>query len=116
MLLQSSKIQYRGKNKVSTKQLEEEFAVRLHDSIRQAQELGYNPSKFKQMLAELGALSLAKKLVLSSKLQHGLKEMVKLSRIDLAMESIMLEPKFKPLFSSGELEAAAWRLEQVQLT
>ncbi|MBI3903817.1 MAG: hypothetical protein HY306_12895 [Nitrosomonadales bacterium] len=100
---------------MNMKQLEAEFSDRLHDSIRQAQGLGYNPSRFEQMLATLGALKLAKKLVLSGDLQYGLKEMIKLDRKDLTLESIMLEPKFKSLFSAGELEAASWRLSQVQL-
>jgi hypothetical protein len=98
---------------MSTKQLEAEFAGRLQDAIRQAQGLGYNPSRFEQMLTESGAVHLAKKLVATSDIQDGLKAMSKLGRKDLALESIMLEPKFKPLFSKDELTAAHWRLSQV---
>lgn len=97
---------------MGTKQLEAEFADRLHDAIRQAQGLGYNPSRFEQMLAELGALRLAKKLITAPDIQDGLKAMTKLGRKDLTLESIMLEAKFKSLFSVDELAAAQWRLSQ----
>ena len=66
------------------------------------------------MVAASGAKAVAKQLVKSGDLQDGLKRLQKLGRLDLAMESIMLEAKFRPLFNAGELEAAKWRLEQVK--
>jgi hypothetical protein len=97
---------------VLTSPLESEFSERLRDAIRQSHDLGYHPTRFEQMLSEQGALALARKLIKSGELQDGLKAMAKLGRKDLTMESIMLEPKFKPLFSAGELQAATWRLSQ----
>lgn len=98
---------------MSNNLLEREFSERLRDAMLQAHGLGYHPTRFEQMLNEKGALALARKLVKSGELQDGLKEMVKLGRRDLSMESIMLEPKFASLFSKPELEAANWRLGQV---
>jgi hypothetical protein len=98
---------------MNNKQLEAEFTARLQDAIRQSHELGYHPTRFEQMLAEYGAINLSKKLIKSGELQDGLKAMAKLGRKDLALESIMLEPKFKPLFSAAEIEVATWRLKQV---
>jgi len=96
-----------------TRQLESEFTARLQDAIGQSRALGYPPNRFEQMLAEHGAYALARKLVKSGELQDGLKAMAKLNRMDLTMESIMLEAKFRPLFTSQELSAAKWRLDQV---
>jgi hypothetical protein len=93
--------------------LESEFSERLRDAILQSHGLGYHATRFEQMLNEQGALGLARKLVKSGELQEGLKEIVKLGRRDLSMESIMLEPKFNSIFSKAELEAATWRLSQV---
>ena len=92
--------------------LESEFSERLRDAVRQSHDLGYHPTRFEQMLNEQGALALARKLIKSGELQDGLKAMTKLGRKDLVLESIMLEPKFKALFSAGELQAASWRLSQ----
>jgi len=98
---------------MATNPLELEFAGRLRAAISQAQALGYRPTRFEQMLGELGALRLAKALVKSAEIHDGMKEMAKLGRKDLIMESIMLEPKFSSLFSASELQAADWRLRQV---
>lgn len=97
-------------------ELSGEFASRLRAAIDLCRELGYSPSRFEQMLnSSPTAVSLAKKLVVSSELQDGLKRIHKLGRLDLAMESIMLEEKFKPLFSDQVLQAARWRLDTVRL-
>ena len=97
---------------MSTNKLESEFSARLRDAIRKSHDLGYHPTRFEQMLDEQGALGLARKLIKSGEIQDGFKAVVKLGRKDLTMESIMLEPKFKSLFSPGELDAATWRLSQ----
>jgi hypothetical protein len=98
---------------MNTSPLEREFSERLRASILQSHDLGYYPNRFEQMLNEQGALALSRKLVKSGELQDGLKDLAKLGREDLSMESIILEPKFKSLFSVAELQAAEWRLSQV---
>jgi hypothetical protein len=35
-----------------------------------------------------------------------------IGRLDLSIESLMLQPRFAGLFSPQELDAARWRLEQ----
>jgi hypothetical protein len=100
----------------TTEQLSGEFADRLREAIDLCRGLGYSPSRFEQMLSSSGsAVSLARKLVISSELQDGLKRIAKLGRLELSMESIMLEEKFKPLFPDQVLEAAKWRLDSVRI-
>ena len=92
--------------------LEAQFSERIRDAIRQSHELGYHPTRFEQMLDELGAVGAARRLIKSGELQGGLKELTKLGRKDLTMEAIMQESAFKALFTAAELQAAKWRLEQ----
>lgn len=97
-------------------ELSGEFADRLREAIELCRGLGYSPSRFEQMLnGSPSAASLARKLVVSSELQDGLKRIAKLGRLELSMESIMLEEKFKPLFSDQVLQAARWRLDTVRI-
>lgn len=93
--------------------LESEFATRVQEALAEARELHYYPNRFEQMLAELGAVRLAKKLIISGELQDGLKKMAKLGRKDLTLEALVLEPKFAALFTKDERQAAEWRLAQV---
>lgn len=99
----------------TVEELSSEFASRLREAIDLCREQGYSPSRFEQMLnSSPSAVSLAKKLAVSSELQDGLKRIAKLGRLELAMESIMLEEQFKPLFSDQILQAARWRLDTVR--
>lgn len=92
---------------------EDEFERRLRESVRDSIPLGYNPTRFADMLDKQGGVGTARRLVASGELQDGLRQVIELGRPDLAMESIMLEPQFASLFTSGQLDAARWRLAQV---
>jgi hypothetical protein len=98
---------------MSTRTPEAEFATRVQEALAEARDLRYYPTRFEQMLAELGAVNLAKKLVISGELQDGLKKMSKLGRKDLTIEAMVLEPRFATLFTKDEKQAAQWRLSQV---
>lgn len=93
--------------------LAQKFSARLRAAIRECYALDYRPTRFEQMLDSSDAVSVAKSLVKSGELQNGLKKVKSLGRLDLAMEQIMLEPQFKPLFTDEERQAAAWRLSQL---
>lgn len=93
--------------------LKSEFAARLRASIRECREIGYHPNNFEQMLDASDGVELAKRLVCSSDLHYGSKELAKLGRLDLSVEGIMLEEKFLPLFKKSERDAAQWRLSQI---
>ncbi len=112
MLYLIAKIQF--EYSIFMEQIKTEFTSRLRDAVRQCYELGYHPTRFEQMLDTLGGVNLAKKLVLSGDLQDGLKTLAKLGRLDLSMEAMMQEDKFRLLFTKSELEAATWRLAQMK--
>ncbi len=100
---------------IDMNQLETELKYRFVESIRLSRELGYHPTVFADMVNTLGALATAKKLVKTSAVQSGFKSLLKLGRLDLSMEAIMLEEIFIPLFTENELIAAKWRLDNPNL-
>jgi hypothetical protein len=94
--------------------LETDFEDRLRDSVQRSIALGYNPFIFADMLNTWGGVGVARKLIASGEIQSGIKKIVAMGHPELSMESIMLEPQFESLFTPGELEAAKWRLDQLQ--
>lgn len=93
--------------------LDQQFSAALRSAIRECYDLGYTPRRFEEMLDSSDAVTVAKRLVTSGDLQDGLKRIHSLGRLDLSMEQIMLDPKFAPLFTAEELQAASWRLSQL---
>lgn len=89
------------------------FASRVRAAMQECHSLGYHPTRFEQMLNQSDAVTLAKRMVTSSELQDGLKKLNAMGRVDLSVESIMLEPEFSSLFNPQELQAADWRLKQL---
>ena len=70
--------------------LETEFEQRLREAIRASIALGYNPTRFTNMLETYGGVGVAKRLVTSGELQDGIRKIVALGHPELSMESIML--------------------------
>lgn len=99
---------------LSMRQVEHDFMTRLKVAIEECHRLGYHPNDFEGMLSNASAVHVAEKLVTSSELQAGLKKLSKMGRLDLSVESIMLEPQFSTLFKKQLLDAAQWRLDQVK--
>lgn len=94
--------------------LENAFHHRMIAACEESFNLGYSPTRMYEMLKTRAAVSIAKEFVASGKIHDGLTNAVAIGRPDLAMESIMLENSFKPLFTKGELDAATWRLQQAR--
>jgi hypothetical protein len=93
--------------------LKDKFAARVRATVKECQSLGYHPTRFEQMLDRSDAVTIAKQLIVSSELQDGLKKLKEMGRIDLSIESIVLESEFSALFAPSELQAADWRLKQL---
>ena len=93
--------------------LRDEFKAEILSAIGRSQDLGYNPTIFQQMITANHPVEVGKKLVVSGEWQHGIKEMAKLGHLELTIESVMLQPQFKSLFTPAELAAAQWRLDNV---
>lgn len=81
-----------------------------HASSEAKRRIGYNPKIFIRMMHEHGAISTAKRLLASEKIQDGFYDLVTNNCIELAMESIILEPEFSCLFTEAEVNEAKRRL------
>lgn len=92
---------------------EQVFTTKVREAVRIARENGYTPGRFEGMLDSHGSIKTAKLLIRSGEIQNGLKQQSKMKRVDLSIESIMLNPEFEALFTADELAAAKWRLSQV---
>jgi len=103
-----------GTRRVEMEPLEIAFEERLRDSIRQSIRLGYNPIRITEMLNRYGGKGTAERLVRSGEIQDGIRRIVAMGYPKLSVESIMLEPEFKPLFTEADLAAARWRLDQLR--
>lgn len=92
------------------KQLQNELHKALLEAARSAKSIGYNPTKFNQMIATEGGYIVAKKLI--HKTSTGFEKLWELNRLDLSTEAVILQKKFKPLFTKEELETAKTRLSE----
>ncbi len=93
--------------------LEDRFTARLLAACQECRDFGYSPVRFENMIRKHGGVGTAKRLIKSGDLQDGLERLKVEGRLDLSMESIMLEPEFQDLFFPSERAAAQWRLQQL---
>ncbi len=83
---------------------------------RAKEEFGYNAARFLQMVANDGGLRTAQKLLDTANPSDGFMELWKNRRLDLSMENLVLNPKYRPLFSQQEIETAKERLNAYGFT
>lgn len=94
-------------------QLEAEFhraMTGLHE--RTKRETDYSGTYFARMVAELGGVEAARRLVTTSKPSVGFTRLWELERLDLSVEAHVVDPRFAPIFTRREVDAARLRLEQ----
>lgn len=94
--------------------LESQFDLAMRQSCDESRELGYFPGDFVGMLNREGGVLLAKRLVKTLELQAGLMKLASMGRLDLSIESLMLQPQFRSLFTKQELVAAEGRIWQAE--
>jgi hypothetical protein len=74
-------------------------------------ELTYNPRYFVSMLAQYGALGAVRRLLAAPAVSDGFVFLWERQRLDLSVESLVLDPRFAHLFTEQEKEIAHRRLE-----
>ncbi len=77
---------------------------------RAKDECGYNATRFLQMVANDGGLKTAKKLLATNEPSDGFTELWRKHRLDLTVENLVLNPKYRILFSVEEVTIARERL------
>jgi hypothetical protein len=74
-------------------------------------DLGYNATRFLQMITDEGALVAARKLLHASVASDGFTVLWEHGRLDLSVEAHVLRPEFAGLFTDSERRIARNRLK-----
>ena len=84
--------------------------VSIYDTAKR--DLGYNASRFIQMVSERGGVSAARQLVWSESPSDGFTFLWEHRRLDLTVEAHMLDEEYASLFSDEDRQRALDRLNQ----
>ena len=79
---------------------------------RAKSETGYVATRFIQMVAEHGGLETARRLITSDHPSDGFTTLWEKHRLDLSVESHVIDPRFSELFTRHEILLARNRLAQ----
>ncbi|HKX14780.1 MAG TPA: toll/interleukin-1 receptor domain-containing protein [Propionibacteriaceae bacterium] len=91
---------------------EQAFHLAMVSIYRQAKrDLGYNASRFLQMLDQ-GGLTAARQLLHAPGVSEGFTKLWEHQRLDLTVEAHVLKPEFQHLFTPQELDIARSRLRE----
>lgn len=95
--------------------LARKFHNELIDKMRAAKtECLYNPTRFNQMISEIGGVETAKKLI--DKAMHkgdcsdGFRTLYMLNRLDLTMKDSVCKEEYQTLFSKEQIEYCRYLL------
>lgn len=94
------------------KQIELDFENEMRYLIKESIRIGYTPSYLIQMLNENRAVNVAKKLIMKDGGTSGFEKMWEKKRLDLTIEAIVIQPKYKELFTKEEIEESNNRLKK----
>ncbi|WP_280467119.1 GmrSD restriction endonuclease domain-containing protein [Nocardia cyriacigeorgica] len=90
-----------------------EFTKSVNEAVaRAAKETGYRAGHFRRMVAEMGAVGTARKLLATKQLSEGFSTLWEFGRLDLTVEAAVLDERFAELFTDQERETARFRLQQ----
>lgn len=94
----------------------DDLEMRFHQAMLgiydEATRVGYRPTRFLQMVNELGGLPAARQLLQGDAPSEGFVRLWELERLDLTVESLALREPWCKLFSADELRTAERRLAE----
>lgn len=93
-----------------------EFELALRETYDIARRHGYPANYFLQMLEEYGGVETAKRLLVKSEPQEGLFKLWDLGLLKNSMEAVVVDEKFRSLFSAEQIAEARRRLEELGYT
>jgi hypothetical protein len=92
--------------------LNKEFTAAMVDIYRRVlKETGYRPTYFLQMVVETSGHEAAMHLIHAGQPSDGYTELYSRKRLDLTVEALVLQPKWKPLFTDDDRAKARKRLQ-----
>ena len=77
-------------------------------------ECNYRATAFLGMVVEHGGVQTGKRLLSTSDMQSGLYELFECDRLDLTVETLVLQSKYQELFEPEELAEAKRRIEELK--
>lgn len=92
------------------KQIEAEFLEAMLEVYQAVSKVVARPTRFHNMLGEHGAVETARQLICKDELQGTFIDLAQLGRLDLSVEAVVLQPKYRELFTESELQKAHDRL------
>lgn len=98
-----------------TSQLERDFHTAMLGVYTTIQAVAqYNARKFHILVRKSGGLRAARILLRDDKITDGLMVLHKASSLDASMEHLVLQPRWKPLFTERELLMAKSKLRKLK--
>lgn len=97
---------------IKPKELEIQFHKDMLNIYESAKKIGYNASRFKQMVANNGGLNVAKKFIKNNTPSDGFTNLLLRGRLDLTVEALVLKEAYKSLFSQEERQTVLDRLKE----
>jgi hypothetical protein len=97
----------------SDQELEAEFhRLMIAGAHRLQREIGYNPTRFQQMVADHGGVEAARRVVNGPDASDGFTTLWETGKLTLSVEAHVLLPRFHALFTDQERRLARTRLER----
>lgn len=93
--------------------LEEQFHHAMIGVYENAKDHDYFATYFKQMLDTYQGVETAKRLLAKQEIQEGLMKLWEMKLLDQSMEALVIQERFKPLFTNAEIAEAHRRLEEL---
>ena len=94
--------------------LESEFHSAMGGIYEKAlAETAYRPTRFFHMVGEYGGSEAARRLLQEDAPQSGLTSLWEAGRLDLSVECLVLQPRFRGLFNAGLYQEAQRRLQDL---
>lgn len=93
--------------------LEDGFDQEMLRIYEEAKEFDYYPSYFLRMVVDRGGLSTARHLLSGGQLSDGFVRLWEEGRLDLSVEAVALQDRWRGLFTHEELAEAKRRLDGV---
>ena len=85
--------------------LEKKFNADMHNIyIAAKKELGYNASRFMQLVSQKGGVQAAKQLIATDGGTYGFEILWEYKRLDLTVEAHVIKDEYKELFTEKEID------------
>lgn len=91
----------------------ETLTQELFAAVAEAEQRGYRPTYFKQMLAEYGGFEAINRIVASNKPSEGFTRLWQLGRLDLTCEAFIVEKHWREHFDPALVSLAEKRLREM---